>query len=255
MRRVPRLSIRQITPHVWCVQRTRYLSCSYFVARDDDVVLVDAGMDSDGAEMRAGLTAAGRAVADVSAILLTHWHNDHSSGAAALQQESGARVYYHEAGRGKFTRADAAKGFRAFLAAKLPDAGPFGPFKGLLDSAPPRAIEATHLVRDGEIVERDFEVLATPGHDAGHVAFHYRPDDVLFVGDALAVVGDHVSFLSCLLTEDAEAAKASMIRCLERDVKALCPGHRHPLVDPDPAHLAAMREKVARMKRFPIFGA
>lgn len=253
--RMPKVSTWRVTPHVWCVQRTRYLSCSYLVTRESDVVLIDAGMDPTGEEMRVGLTEAGRSLDEVSAILLTHWHNDHSSGAAALQQESGARVFYHEAGHAKFSRADAANGWRGFLAARLPDAGPFGPLKGLIDSAPPRAVDAAHFVEDGEVVENDFEVLVTPGHDAGHVAFYYAPDRVLFAGDALAVVGDHVSFLSRFLTQDHQAAKQSMIRCLGLDLKALCPGHRYPLVDPDPAYLAAMREKVAAMSRFPIFGA
>jgi len=252
---VARPRVRRISTHVYCVQRTVYASCSYFVARPHDVVLVDAGIDPTGGDMLAGLAEAGRSVREVSWILLTHWHNDHSAGAAVLQEQSGARVCYHAAGAAKFLREEAASGVRARLARLLPDAGWLAPLRGLLDAAPPRPLRAHHHATDGEIVAEDFEVLETPGHDAGHVCYLYRPDRVLFAGDALAVAGDHVTFMSRYLTQDQDAARASMLRCLSLDVKAICPGHRYPLVDPDPAQLAALRAKVARLKRFPVFGA
>jgi glyoxylase-like metal-dependent hydrolase (beta-lactamase superfamily II) len=245
----------RISESVFCVQRKAYLSCSYFVVRDDGVVLVDAGMDASGNEMAAGLAEAGHRVEDVLAILLTHWHNDHSSGAARLQERSGAKVYYHAAGEPKYTRRTASRGFRGWLARLFPDAGPLAPFKGLLDAAPPYAIRADQQVREGDVVEGGFLVLETPGHDAGHVSYWFEKERVLFAGDALAVAGDHVTFLSRWLTQDLDAARRSMIRCLDLEPRAICPGHRHPLVDPDPARLRDLRDRLADGMRWPIFGA
>ena len=106
----------RVSESVYCVQRRDYLSCSYFVIVPDGVVLVDAGIDVTARDMLEGLSEAGKTPADIRAILLTHWHNDHSSGAAALAELSGCRVYYHEAGRDKFTREALARGVRGWFA-------------------------------------------------------------------------------------------------------------------------------------------
>jgi glyoxylase-like metal-dependent hydrolase (beta-lactamase superfamily II) len=225
------------------------------VVRSEGIVLVDAGLDGKGKDMLRGLAAIGRPVEDVRAILLTHWHNDHSSGAAKIRELSGARIYYHPDGDAKFTRAAVAGGVRSWIAAKLPDSGPLSPFKGLLDLAPPHAVRADQFVREGDIVERDFKVLETPGHEKGHVSFWFEPERVLFAGDALAVAGDHVTYLSWALTNDIEAARRSMMRCLELDIAAICPGHRYPLIGPSRAHLDAIREEVSNKRWWPIFGA
>ena len=45
-----------------------------------------------------------------------------------------------------------------------------------------------------------------------------------------------------------------MLRCLAMGARALCPGHRHPLVDPDPAMLEAVTERTRSLARWPIYG-
>jgi len=246
--------VRQVSESVYCIQRKAYLSCSYLIARPQGVVLVDAGMDGQGGDALAGLAAVARRVSDVRAIVLTHWHNDHSSGAARMKELSGATVYYHEAAAPKFTRAAAARGVRRWLAARLPDAGRLAPFKGLLDAAPPRALAADRFVRDGDVIEDGLLVMETPGHEDGHLSFWFEPERVLFAGDALAVVGDHVSYISRWLTKDVEAARRSMVRCLELPARAICPGHRYPLVGPSSEHLAAKRQEALSLRRWPIVG-
>jgi glyoxylase-like metal-dependent hydrolase (beta-lactamase superfamily II) len=247
--------LKRVSESVYCVQRRAYLSCSYFVTLPDGVVCVDAGIDASGGDMVRGLGEAGRDPADVRAILLTHWHNDHAAGAARIQARSGARVYYHAAAAPWFTREKAATGWRAWLARRLPDAGPFGPMRGMLDAASPVALPAHAHVAEGDTVEEHFKVFETPGHEVGHVSFLFEPERVLFAGDALAVAGDHVTYIGRWLTRDVEAARASMLRCLDLAPKAICPGHRHPLIDPTPDHLARVRAEAAARKRWPIFGA
>ena len=249
-----RAVITSVTEGVWCIQRPDFLSCSYLVLRGEEVILVDSGIDPDGEDVREGLDAVGRSAADVRAILLTHWHNDHSSGAAVIAAESGARVYYHEAADERMTRRTRARGLRGAIGAKIPGAGFWAPFKGLFELAPTQAVAATAFVADGEVVEDDFLVIETPGHSEGHLSYLYRPERVLFVGDALAVAGDHVSFMSRFLTQDIEAARASMIRCLEVDAAAICPGHRHPLIAPDRRHREEMIRSVSTLNWWPIVG-
>lgn len=54
---------------------------------------------------RIGITPGG-----VKAILLTHWHNDHAAGSAAVKTSTGAPVYYHEADSPNFRESPRARG-------------------------------------------------------------------------------------------------------------------------------------------------
>ena len=88
---------------------------------------------------------------------------------------------------------------------------------------------ASGYVLDGDLLFGDFEVMETPGHTPGHVAYYYRPERALFAGDALAVIGGRVRFMARPVTLDLPAARTSMLKCLTKDIHAIYPGHREPL--------------------------
>jgi hydroxyacylglutathione hydrolase len=91
----------------------------------------------------------------IGAIWNTHWHPDHTGGNAAVKAATGAPVI-----------APAAE------AAKIPT--------------------ADILVREGDIVrlgDHEALVLEVPAHTAGHIAFHFAADRVLFPGDTLFAMG------------------------------------------------------------------
>ena len=246
--------ISRVTDRVHCVQRRDYLSCSYVVLREEDVVLIDAGIDPTGGDVLAALEAIGRNVLDVSAILMTHWHNDHSGGAGAIQEASGCAVHYHESSHGKFTREKRIRGVRGYVASKLPGAGFWSSFRGLLELAPPRAVAASAFVADGQRILEDFKVIGTPGHESGHLSYYYEPDRVLFAGDAVAVAHDRIVFMSRFLTEDRDAGRSSILRCLDVDSHAICPGHRYPLIGITPSERDRARQQVENMRWWPIIG-
>ena len=56
------------------------------------VFAVDVGMDSDAEDFLEGMESVGIPPERLRAILLTHWHNDHSAGAAFLKSKFGLRV-------------------------------------------------------------------------------------------------------------------------------------------------------------------
>ena len=245
--------VREVSKSIICLRRASYLTCSYIVRTRSGLVLVDAGMDSDGADVHAGLRYLNADARDIRAILLTHWHNDHSAGAQALHAECGAPVYYHRGDEPQFTRKAGAKGLRGWLSERVPEVGLLVLFKGLLGEAAPRAVAAQHFVQDGDLVLDEFEVVATPGHTSGHVSYFYRPEQALFAGDALAVVDGRIRFMARPVTLDLVAARASMEKCLSLQPRLVCPGHREPLAAAGPA-CAAMQTYLRSGGKWPLLG-
>lgn len=244
----------QVAPSIWCVRRVSYLTCSYIVRTIAGTILVDAGMDSGGHDMRFALDKLHISAEEVRAILLTHWHNDHAAGGHSLHEQLGAAVYYHPADAPFLTRATAQGGIRGWLSDLIPEWGLFVLFKGLLGEATPKAVAASEFVADGDILFENFEVVATPGHTPGHVSYYYRPGRALFAGDALAVVGGRIHFMARPVTPDIAEARVSMRRLLSLDINTLCPGHRAPLTKNVSEICREMADYIDRGEPWPLFG-
>jgi phosphoribosyl 1,2-cyclic phosphodiesterase len=75
----------------FCVLGSGSKGNSIFVASGSTAVLIDAGFS--GKEIRRRLALIGRAPEDIAAILLTHEHGDHISGAGVLSRQLGLPVY------------------------------------------------------------------------------------------------------------------------------------------------------------------
>jgi len=226
------IEIIPVTEGVWCFRRPSYFACSYLVIdAAGRATAVDVGMDSNAEDFLDGLKAVGVTPDRLKSVLLTHWHNDHSAGAAFLQREFGVRVYY-DAGDSPFlTRKKATRGIRGWLGRHVPEEGILVLLRGLLEEAAPEAVEADRFVADGEVVEHAFRVLATPGHTNGHVAYIHESRRTLFCGDALAVVGKNLRLMARPVTPNLTAARASALRLLREPVEMICPGHRAPLTE------------------------
>ena len=246
--------ITRVAENLYSVIRRSYFTCSYILVLPEGVFLIDAGMDSSGEDMLYALSSIGRSVDEVKAILLTHWHNDHSAGACEIQRLSGARVYYHEKEAKYFTRKTASVGMQAKLSEMVPESGPLILLKGLLSSAPARAVDATRYVNHNDLIESEFRVIETPGHTSGHVCYYHEPQKILFAGDALAAIGGHVRFMARLVTPNIDSARESMLRCLELPVDYLCPGHREPLISNVQEECDALKKRIESGERWPLLG-
>ena len=83
-------------------------------------------------------------------------------------------VYYHIADEPWLSRKAARGGLRGALARWIPEWGVGTLLIGLLGEAVPQAVAATEYLRDGQLIARDFEVIATPGHTPGHTSFYIQ---------------------------------------------------------------------------------
>lgn len=99
------------------------------------------------------------------AILITHYHEDHSGNAAFLHNAFGAPVYAHPA------TADILKtGF------------PILPYEKIM-FGPAEPVPVVHLPEVFEYENRRYQVIETPGHAPGHVCFWVKEEGWLFAGD------------------------------------------------------------------------
>lgn len=147
------------------------------------VALVDPGPTSCLETLRTALTAAGIAIADVRALLLTHIHLDHAGATGSLLRENpDIAVYVHE--RGAPHMIDPSKLLAS--AARL-----YGDqMEELWGAFLPVPESNVRVLAGGERIEaadRRFEVAYTPGHASHHVSFLDRGSGIAFVGDVAGV--------------------------------------------------------------------
>jgi glyoxylase-like metal-dependent hydrolase (beta-lactamase superfamily II) len=175
--------MQEVVPDIYRIPVVR--SNIYLVA-GERLVLIDTGMKGDGRAVLAGIAAIGRAPADVSHILLTHAHIDHTGSLAFLKMHTGAAVVASRAeidfveGRRK-TAAMGRQGFagRLFQAALYvleTVAAPYEPVGVDMACSGGEELAAGGPVR----------VISTPGHSVGSLSFYLPERGVMFTGDALS---------------------------------------------------------------------
>ena len=100
----------------------------------------------------------------VAAILLTHAHVDHTQALPALAETYKVPVALHPAGAPIYT-------------------SPINALPPILPALvnPPETVAAIDPMPEGLV----FEILHTPGHSPGGVAYYFRDSQIAFVGDTL----------------------------------------------------------------------
>ncbi|WP_312182529.1 MBL fold metallo-hydrolase [Arthrobacter sp.] len=149
----------------------------YAVAQPDGIVVIDTGMPDAEMGIGAAVEALGGGWPDVRDIVLTHLHMDHVGSLFAIAE-------------------------RAPLAAI---------YAGGPDSPDIRAPRHVSPIGEGAMIQ-DLEVLATPGHTAGHISLFHEATGTLFIGDAAAVAQGEVVRGPGAFTSDSGRAEESLER-------------------------------------------
>jgi glyoxylase-like metal-dependent hydrolase (beta-lactamase superfamily II) len=208
------------------------------VVEGTDVLLVDAGFPDDADALVASVTAAGRSLDDVVAVLVTHAHVDHVGGLAALPAHVPVLTSQGEAAhlRREFLEqvspaAIAARVWRPRVARWAVGVVRAG---GLRDVRDTRAVGIE--VDTGERLDLPGRPVAvpTPGHTGGHVAWHFPDDGVVASGDALVTAHPTSArtgpqLLEAMFHHDPAAAEASVAALRGVDADRLFPGHGPPV--------------------------
>jgi glyoxylase-like metal-dependent hydrolase (beta-lactamase superfamily II)/8-oxo-dGTP pyrophosphatase MutT (NUDIX family) len=178
---------------------------TYVVGRDPSLVVDPAVEDEE------YLEAVASAAGDVRAILVTHRHEDHIGGVAALADRSGAPV------RAWGNEPLIPKGTEQHLAGKTSS------FKGEAPSVTP-LMEGEDIAFGGGWAT----ALHTPGHASDHVCYLIPAEQALVAGDC--VLGEGTPVIA-----PPDGNMRSYLATLERleqlDVERIYPGHFRPRDD------------------------
>jgi len=167
---------------------------AYILVRDGEAVVIDTGVAGSDDEIKTALGGLGLGWSDVGHVILTHKHSDHAGSVVpVMTAATGAQGY---AG---------AADLRAIIA--------------------PRPLTA---VTDGATVA-GFRIVATPGHTLGHISVLDETNGILVAGDALGTVGGTLAGSNPQFTEDAAAAKASVVKLGNLRFETLLVGHGDPI--------------------------
>jgi glyoxylase-like metal-dependent hydrolase (beta-lactamase superfamily II) len=218
------MSARPVTEHVFRVPLT--IVNVFLIVRPEGITMVDAGLRRSFPRIEKAIRGLGRRPEEVTDIVVTHLHADHTGGLAEARAATGARVWMHSADARMVAAGEARRPSR-------PSPGSvtgalFGLF-GAITTAKVPPVAADGLVADlQEIpVAGGMLPLWTPGHTEGHVAYLWPGDGgVLFAGDAAA--NQRLLKVSPIY-EDYEAGLRSLRSLAAHEFQVACFAHGRPI--------------------------
>ena len=237
----------QIAPGVYEIGAAKwgYFKAGYtkaFLVEDGHgLIVIDTFYDDDAHLFLDQIARLGKKPADIKHILLTHGHRGHLGGMAALKRLSGAPIYGHA------WEADIIAGDRPMHNPSLFAFDPIQPWPittiGQITGRwnKHKGLPVDQLVDEGDKVG-PFEVLHTPGHTPGHLAFYWPDRKLLFTGDAF-VTWPRITpgWRSTMLNEPLSWETLNRLATL--DVEVIGPGHGDSITASGSAVLRALAHK------------
>jgi glyoxylase-like metal-dependent hydrolase (beta-lactamase superfamily II) len=220
-------------PNVHRLTRFGFVN-AYLVEEDDGLTLVDTMLGGSAGTIRAAAARLGRPIVRIA---LTHAHGDHIGSLDALHGELTDAKVLISARDARLLAKDLGR-----LESEPPDAR----IRGSLPGATTRP---TRLLSAGDRVG-SLEVVPSPGHTPGHVAFLDTRDRTLYCGDAYTTLGGVATSakafwrfpLAAMVTWHAPTALDSARALRSLEPARLAPGHGKVVESPG----AAMDAAIAR---------
>lgn len=228
--------MQEVTAGVWHVTAS---DTNFVLVRDgDSVTLIDTGYPGDRQLLEHAIGLAGGRPADLSALLLTHAHVDHTGSAEWLRAAHGVPVRCHgqEVANALGEVHEAISTTEVLVRAWRPKVLLFTLNAARNGALTPTPLEHVDPFTDEEALDVAGAPVPvhTPGHTSGHTSYHLPDRGVLVAGDALITVDvwDHgrtgPQLIRPIFNQDHERADRSLDRLVDLDAEVVLPGHGAP---------------------------
>ncbi|MBD5782176.1 MBL fold metallo-hydrolase [Pelagicoccus sp. NFK12] len=194
------------------------LVCSYLLVDGDEVCLIDGGFLRGIRNISNCLSQLGLGWENITTILLTHGHLDHTYNLAKIQKRSGAKLYAHPL--------DA-----PHISGRYPYRG-ISRTCGLLQKCGRilfgfTAPQPTHALAHEKSIPfgGGIQVLHTPGHTEGHCCFHWLKRKTLFAGDLFATSSKRTFLPPSFLNSCPERYPRSLRLIAKHEVEGMLSNH------------------------------
>lgn len=179
----------------------------YIIEGCEGNYLIDSGVKGCDKKIGEYIHKTGKTRQTINTLILTHSHPDHMGTAKAIKETYGCPVYSSQGERSWIEDIDL-----QFKERPIPD------FYGLVEG--PVLIDRT--LRHGQVISLEpgitLDVINSSGHSQESLSFYYREEGILFMGDAVPVLGDIPIF------EDSGRSIETLERLQEwKGVSLYCP--------------------------------
>lgn len=203
------------------VNGSEVIICPTLLTIKGEHFLIDCGYEETFTELVAALDKLGIAVTDLYMLLISHDDIDHLGAVTLLKaQHPGLLVYCSDveeasvAGAVKSERLEQAERSLDVLPPEyLPWARQF-----IQQLQQIKRVKPDGIFTDGEWIEEELQVIATPGHTKGHVSFYIPEQQTVIACDALVIENKEFEIANPQFTLDLPQALQSVMR-----IKALKP--------------------------------
>ncbi len=237
----------EIAPGVHSLRQTRGGHVHAFLLdHGDGLTLIDTLYDTDGHRVLEEIARIGRTVGDLRHIVLTHGHRSHLGGLAAIKRASGATVYAHP------WEADIIAGERKAQPVTFRPMRPVRTYLPVyhlqygaaLGFGKHPACPVDQTLTDGDRVG-PVQVIHTPGHSPGHLAFWWPERQTLFAGDAIATYPVLAPGWPAF-TLNARQHRASLGTMASLNPEIIAVGHGEAITDDTAAQARALVVQASR---------
>jgi hydroxyacylglutathione hydrolase len=184
----------------------------YVVVNDKGLVVIDTGLPGNAKKIVKYIQEIGHQPQEVTTIVLTHSHLDHTGSLKELKDLTGAKVAASEEDAGYISRKKPYPKPKNFLMRLAP----------LLIKAQP--VEVDLVLKDGDRLG-NLVVAHTPGHTPGSIMLFDVERKALFSGDSLRLEHGKISGGSKQYSWNAGKEKTSIEKISLLDFDILLPGH------------------------------
>jgi glyoxylase-like metal-dependent hydrolase (beta-lactamase superfamily II) len=194
------------------------------------LTLIDTLLDRDGKGVLDELNQMGKKPADITRIILTHAHQSHLGGLAALKKLTGARVYSHD------WEADIIQGKRKVEVPPTTTLWPQKPLKiyrlqvaFVLGLGMPPSCEVDENLKDGDHIG-PLTVMHAPGHTPGSLTFYWPERKALICGDVVVTWPEPALGWPQITLDNKQNRESVGKLCDMTQAEILCVGHGDPAI-------------------------